>query len=393
MGARRTRSGKVSRMRDPAEELANIRAGGLLRTLRPADPSRVCFASNDYLGLSRHPEVCRALTDGVARFGAGAGSSRLIEGTTAPHLALEQELASAKGCDASLLFSSGHATALGVIPSVVGKGDFIVLDRLSHACLVDAARLSGASLKVYAHNDPDALARVLRGIRARHASARVLVATESVFSMDGDLCPLRETVETVETHGALLLLDEAHGFGVMGPTGMGLAEREGLQHRIAFQMGTLSKAAGLSGGYIAASRDWIPLFVNRARSFIYSTAPPPALAHAASASLRVIRSAEGTRLRTLLGARIARFPSAQSPVIPVLLGSNEAALNASEILGSEGFSVPAIRFPTVPKGSARLRVSLSAAHSEREVEDLAATLARIAPEAAAAVMRATRPQA
>jgi 8-amino-7-oxononanoate synthase len=287
---------------------------------------------------------------------------------------LEEALAQAKLTEAALVFSSGFSAALGVIPAVVGTADFILLDKLSHACLVDAARLSGATLRVFPHNDLEKLQRLLATIRAKAPAARVLVVTESVFSMDGDICPLREIVGLVEAHEALLLLDEAHGFGVLGESGMGLAEREHLQQRVTFQMGTLSKAAGLSGGYIAASREWIDLLINRARPFIYSTAPPPALAHAALASLRIIRSADGSALRILLNNNISRIGASATPIIPIILGSNEAAVAASAALAAAGCLVPAIRFPTVPRGSARLRVSLSAAHSPEAVAVLATAL-------------------
>jgi len=333
------------------------------------------FASNDYLGLARHPQLEDALVEGVRRYGAGSAASRLVCGTLPPHHLLEEQLAAAKQSSAALVFSSGFATSLGVIPAVVGKADFILLDKLCHACLVDAARLSGATLRVFPHNDLRKLERLLSTIRAKNAGARILVATESVFSMDGDLCPLREIVGLVENHGALLLLDEAHGFGVLGDSGMGLAEREGLQQRVTFQMGTLSKAAGLSGGYIAATREWIDLLVNRARSFIYSTAPPPALAHAAITALQLIRSHEGRSLREKLHQNIAILADSPTPVIPHILGTNEAALAAASTLADAGFMVPAIRFPTVPRGRARLRISLSAAHPAEAVHALKNALA------------------
>ncbi len=366
----------------PADSLHQLATDGLRRTLRPLDSAggtRVSrdgrelwnFAANDYLGLSRHPAVEAALVEGVQKFGAGSAASRLVCGTLPPHVALENALAEAKQSEAALTFSSGFATALGTIPAIVGKQDFVILDKLSHACLVDAARLSGATLRVFPHNDLEKLARLLTAIRAKSATARILVATESVFSMDGDLCPLREIVELTESHAALLLLDEAHGFGVLGENGMGLAEKLGLQKRIAFQMGTLSKAAGLAGGYLAASRDWVDLLTNRARSFIYTTASPPALAHAALASLELIRSDEGRKLRATLQQNITRLADNASPIIPKILGSNEAALAASTALEAAGFLVPAIRFPTVPRGTARLRISLSAAHPAAAVAALA----------------------
>lgn len=374
-------------MSGPAEELRKLDAQGLLRRLIPLDSPtgpRVTregrdlwnFASNDYLGLARHAEIEAALIEGVRRHGAGAAASRLVCGTLTPHALFEQALADAKQTQAALLFSSGFATALGVIPAVVGKGDFVVLDKLCHACLIDAARLSEATMRVFPHNDLKKLGHLLSTIRARHSKARILVITESVFSMDGDLCPLAGIVDLTEQHDALLLLDEAHGFGVLGEHGMGLAERENLQHRIAFQMGTLSKAAGLSGGYLAASRNWIDLLINRARSFIYSTATPPALAHAATISLALIRSKSGKSLRENLQANISLLGNFSTAIIPRILGSNDAALNASAALAEHGFMVPAIRFPTVPRGTARLRISLSAAHPREAVEALGSAVSR-----------------
>lgn len=374
-------------MTQPADILSQLRADGLLRTLRPLESapgvrvgrggrSLLNFASNDYLGLAGHPALAAALIEGVRRYGAGSTASRLVCGTQPPHALLEERLADAKQSGAALAFSSGFATAVGTIPAVVGKGDFVVLDKLSHACLVDGARLSGATLRVFPHNDAGKLDRLLASIRAKDARARVLVVTESVFSMDGDVCPLLEIVGLTERHGALLLVDEAHAAGVLGATGMGLAEAEGLQGRITFQMGTFSKAFGLSGGYLAASRDWIDLLVNRARSFVFSTAPPPALAHAAAAALDLVRSADGARLRDDLSERIALFRresggGSASAIQPIVLGRSEDALAASAALEARGMLVPAIRYPTVPRGKARLRVSLSAAHGPDDVKQLA----------------------
>jgi 8-amino-7-oxononanoate synthase len=373
----------------PAEVLRQLAASGLLRTLRPLDSPAGAeiirdgigltnFAANDYLGLARHPEIEAAFIDGVQRYGAGSAASRLVCGSLPPHRALEEAIAEAKQAAAALTFSSGFATAMGVIPAIVQKHDFIILDKLSHACLVDAARLSGATLRVFPHNDLGKLARLLDSIRAKSASARILVVTESVFSMDGDLCPLREIVDLSEAHDALLMLDEAHAIGVLGEHGMGLSESLGLQQRVAFQMGTLSKAVGLSGGYLAASREWIDLLVNRARSFIFSTAPPPALAHAAITSLQIIRSQQGATLRAALRKNLATFQQATglltshtTPILPLLLGGNEAALEASAALEAQGLLVPAIRYPTVPRGTARLRISLSAAHPTAAIRRLA----------------------
>jgi len=373
-------------MADPRQELADLAAAGLLRTLRPLDSPagpRVTregrelwnFASNDYLGLAAHPALAEAFIAGIRDFGAGAAASRLVSGSLPPHRQLEEALAAAKQSEAALLFSSGFATATGSLPALAGKHDVLVLDKLCHACLIDGARLSGATLRVFPHNDVAKLDRLLKSIRARHPAARVIVVTESVFSMDGDLCPLREIVETKDRHGALLFLDEAHAFGVLGPAGMGLAAELRLAPRIDFQMGTFSKAAGLAGGYLATSAVWRDLLVNRARSFIYSTAPPPALARAAATALALIGSAEGDALRQQLRARIDLLaPGHPSPVVPVVLGENETTLAASARLEARGHLVPAIRYPTVPRGTARLRISLSASHPPAAVESLRAEL-------------------
>lgn len=377
-------------MASPAESLRELEVAGLRRRLTALDSptgiqvvreGRILwnFASNDYLGLACEPQVQAALIEGVHRYGAGSAASRLVCGTLPPHQLLENALAESKKTEAALTFSSGFATALGAIPAIVGKPDTIVLDKLSHACLVDASRLSGATIRVFPHNNVAKLASLLTGVRAKSATGRILVVTESVFSMDGDLCPLREIVSQCEAHDALLFVDEAHAFGVLGKSGMGLAEQEGLQKRIAFQMGTLSKAAGLSGGYLAASREWIDLLVNRARSFIYSTAPPPALAHAALTSLALIQSGEGERLRSRLRENIALFADSPTPIIPIHLGSNEAALSAAACLEDAGYLVPAIRYPTVPRGKARLRVSLSAVHPHPVIDSLIAVLRSESP--------------
>jgi 8-amino-7-oxononanoate synthase len=376
-------------VKSPEKQLLQLENDGLLRRLKPLDSPtgpRVSrdhhdawnFASNDYLGLARHPSLTAAFAEGLARYGTGAGASRLVTGTLPPHHELEQTLAQAKGTPRALVFSSGFATAIGTIPAIVGKDDFVLMDKLAHACLVDAARLSTATLRIFPHNDVQRLAKLLQTIRSKNPDARILIVTESVFSMDGDLCPLTEIVDLAEKHQALTLLDEAHGFGVLGPNGMGLAEALGLQHRVTFQMGTLSKAAGLSGGYLAASSAWIDLLINRARSFIFSTAPPPALAHAAITAIHLIRSTEGSALRQALNVNITAFhPQATSPIIPIPCGSNQAALDASTHLESLGFLVPAIRYPTVPRNGARLRISLSASLPPDAVASLRNAIASI----------------
>jgi len=365
----------------PRQQLETLSEKNLLRTLTPGESRNLRitrdgrelwnFASNDYLGLSQHSAIAAAFIEGIGKYGTGSAASRLVTGSSQAHTALEDTLAHAKHAEAALTFSSGYATALSAIPVICGKGDFVILDRLAHASLIDAARMSEATLRVFPHNDTEKLARLLATLRGKHPRARLLVVTESVFSMDGDLCPLREILHLCETHGAQLLLDEAHAIGVLGPTGMGLAEELGLQGNVHFQMGTLSKALGLSGGYLAASRDWIDLLVNRARPFIYTTAPPPALVHAALASLEIIRSEQGKALREKLFQNISLLrEDHRSAILPIIYGETQAALAASVALAEKGFLAPAIRYPTVPRGSARLRITLSAAHPTEVVSAL-----------------------
>jgi 8-amino-7-oxononanoate synthase len=340
------------------------------------------FSSNDYLGLANHPALKQAFIEGVSRFGAGAGASRLVSGSLAAHHTLEEALAAANHTAAALLFSSGYAAALGTLPALVGKGDVVLLDKLCHASLIDGAKLSGATLRVFPHQHLEKLERLLVSQRASlPASSRILIVTESVFSMDGDLAALREIVALKEKYGALLLLDEAHGFGVLGPSGMGLAEALGVQGGVDIHLGTLSKSAGLAGGYVAASRGFIDVLINRARSFVFSTGTPPALAHAGLTALELCRGAEGNARRGKLAEHrqaLARALGVATPaagIVPIILGSAAAALEATSALHAQGFLVPAIRFPTVPHGAARLRVTLTAEHAPGEVAALAAVLA------------------
>ncbi|MBL9132728.1 MAG: 8-amino-7-oxononanoate synthase [Verrucomicrobiaceae bacterium] len=369
-----------------AAELDDLRAQGLWRELRVMEEAQGChvrlagralvnFSSNDYLGLCGSELLRNALAEGVAKFGGGAGASRLVCGTQRAHMELEEALAAFKGTEAALSFSSGFAVALGTIPALVGPGDTVILDKLSHACLVDAARLSGAVIRVFPHNHLEKLARLLQT-----AKGRVLIVTESVFSMDGDAAPLREIVELKEKHGAWLLLDEAHAVGVLGPEGRGLAAALGVSDRVDLHMGTLSKAFGLSGGYLAAPRTVIDLLVNRARSFIYSTAPPPHLAYAAGEMLKLVAGEAGDVLRQRLQKhamdlqKALSVPERPAAILPLILGDEAVAMHQSAELLRAGFLVPAIRFPTVARGSARLRITLGAAHSPGHVQALAEAL-------------------
>jgi glycine C-acetyltransferase/8-amino-7-oxononanoate synthase len=314
----------------------------------------------------------------------------LISGTQSPHLRLERALAKWKGTFASLCFSSGYAAALGTIPALVTKNDVVVLDKLCHASLIDTAKLSGAILRIFPHNNLRKLESHLEWTRREHAGKRVLIVTESVFSMDGDRAPLRDLVKLKKKFGALLMLDEAHAVGVIGPHGRGLAVAETLSDDVDVQMGTLSKALGTSGGYICGSHDLIEWLINRARSFIYSTAPPPAIAAAALAAVNFLSSSEGEKRRLRLWERIRLMRKLLSPltsqvspsgdfgsaIFPLIVGDPQAALNLASALRDKGFLVPAIRYPTVARGSARLRITVTAAHEENQVRSLSEAIRR-----------------
>jgi len=319
----------------------------------------------------------------INEFGVGGGASRLISGTQSPHLRLERALAKWKGTEAALCFSSGYAAALGTIPALVTKGDVILLDKLCHASLIDGAKLSGAILRVFPHNHLGKLESHLQWSQREHAGKRILIVTESVFSMDGDRAPLRELIELKKRFGALLLLDEAHAVGVIGPNGRGLAAAGNLDDDVDVQMGTLSKAFGVSGGYVCGSRNLIEWLINRARSFIYSTAPPPGIAAAALAAVDFLSSSEGEERRLLLWQKIGlmhellpvselnrKSNAASSAILPWIVGDEQAALDLASALQSEGFLVPAIRYPTVAKGAARLRITVTTAHQDDQIRAL-----------------------
>jgi 8-amino-7-oxononanoate synthase len=360
-------------------ELEALAADDLRRALRATDPSLLNFASNDYLGLSRHPALIEAARQATLQHGTGAGASRLVTGTDEAALALEAELAAWKEKEAALVFSSGFAAALGTIPALVGTGDTVVLDKLSHASLIDAARLSGATVRAFPHNNLARLENLLGKVAS--ARGRILIVTESIFSMDGDAARLAELVELKEKHGAWLFVDEAHATGLYGTTGAGRIAEAGLSGRVEIVMGTLSKALGSVGGYVAGSRALIDWLTNRARSFIYSTAMPPGVIAANRAALEVIRGNEGKSLRARLWGNIARFHAslpgrwkgqtrASGAIQPLICGEVAAALEMSAKLRERGFLIPAIRYPTVARGAARLRVTLSAAHSDKDIDAL-----------------------
>jgi 8-amino-7-oxononanoate synthase len=340
------------------------------------------FSSNDYLGLANDPCLKSAAAEAAARWGAGSGASRLISGSLTPHVELENEIADFKGTESAVCFSTGYAAALGTIPALIGKGDFIVVDKLVHACAIDAARLSGATLRAYRHNDIESLEDVLRWARKLpRPQGNILIVTESVFSMDGDLAPLQEIVRLKQQYGAWLMLDEAHATGLYGLHRRGLAEGLGVANHVEVQMGTLSKAVGASGGYICGSRSLVDFVINRGRSFIFSTAPVPAAAAAAREGIRIIGSPTGKKRRDRLwetmGELSRRLPlpnPCPSPIVPIMVGDEARAMAAAEAIRQRGIFLPAIRYPTVARKQARLRISLSAAHSTQDITTLTEAL-------------------
>jgi len=400
-----------SRLKSRLDELAKLDLIRSRRVLEGPQGARVmlggrellAFCSNDYLGLANHPRINAAAIEAVHRFGVGAGASPLVTGHHALHQEVEEKLAAFAGFPRALLFPSGYQANIGAVTSLVGRGDAVFSDALNHASLIDGMRLSRAQVVRYPHGD---IASLERELAATTAETR-LVATDGVFSMDGDIAPLRELLALCERHDAWLLVDDAHGLGVLGEHGRGVLEHFGLvspwqsgaggaalSPRIVY-VGTLGKAAGVCGAFVAGPDEVVETVLQRARTYMFSTAGPVLLAAAVSESLEVIRD-EGwrrthlkhliTTLRDGLGALVSELspgghalaPS-QTPIQPLIVGANDRALALAEALRERGILVPAIRPPTVPEGSARLRISLSAAHSVVEVRQLVAALAEVMP--------------
>jgi 8-amino-7-oxononanoate synthase len=376
--------------------LAELDAQGLRRSRRVADSpcsahmtvdgrEVIGFASNDYLGLAAHPLLVAAMIEGARRYGAGSGGSHLLGGHSRAHAQLEDELAEFAGgfSDAprALYFSTGYMANLATLTALAGRGTMLFSDALNHASLIDGARLSRAEVQIYPHADVDALSAMLD---ASDAPTKMIV-TDTVFSMDGDLAPLARLVELAERHGAWLVVDDAHGFGVLGPQGRGALAQAGLRSPNLVSIGTLGKAAGVSGAFVVAHETVIEWLVQRARPYIFTTASVPAAAHAVSASLRIIAGDEGDARRAHLHTLIERtrmmlkatpwLPvDSETAVQPLIIGANEATLDIAAALDRAGLWVPAIRPPTVPEGTSRLRISLSAAHSHGDLDRLEAAL-------------------
>ncbi len=368
-------------------KLAILDAADRRRTLRAVDRdglappllrrngrTLVSLSCNDVLGLSRHPDVLAAAAAALGRHGAGAGASPLVTGETAPVAALAGRLARLKGTEAALVFGSGSLAGLGVVPALAGPGDLVLLDALAHACLNGGAALSGATILRFPHNDAATLARLLAAERGKHRHC--LVVTETVFSMDGDRAPLAALAATARAHDAWLLADDAHGLGVLGG-GHGGVHAAGLgPDAVPLQLGTLSKAAGSTGGYLCASRAVVDLLQSRARTFVYATGLAPAAAAAADRALALIEADPARAERPLAHARrfaaAAGLPVPESHIVAVMLGAARAALDASAALEREGFLAVAIRPPTVPEGTARLRLAFPAALEDADRDRLAA---------------------
>ncbi|WP_321876005.1 8-amino-7-oxononanoate synthase [Paraburkholderia bannensis] len=380
------------------QSLSELDAHGLRRRRRTIDTpcdahmtvdgrETIGFASNDYLGLAAHPQLVAALAEGAQRYGAGSGGSHLLGGHSRAHEQLEDDLAAFAGgfVDAprALYFSTGYMANLAVLTALAGRGTTIFSDSLNHASLIDGARLSRADIQIYPHADMDALSAMLD---ASDAGAKLIVS-DTVFSMDGDVAPLARLVELAEQHGAWLVVDDAHGLGVLGPQGRGAIAEAALRSPYLVMVGTLGKAAGVSGAFVCAHATVIEWLVQRARPYIFTTASSPAVAHAVSASLRIIAGEEGDARRAHLAHLIARTRTilkdtcwmpvdSASAVQALVIGSNDATLALQATLESDGLWVPAIRPPTVPVGTSRLRISLSAAHSDADLDRLNDSLQR-----------------
>jgi 8-amino-7-oxononanoate synthase len=378
-------------MRDLAAELARLRIEHLYRTRAVVDGPQgaeitvngtryLSFCSNDYLGLANHPRLIAALKEGAEKYGAGSGASHLVTGHQRPHHALEEALAEFTGRPRALLFSTGYMANLGTVAALTERGDPVWEDRLNHASLLDAGLLAGARLRRYPHGDAAALRQRL----AENTGRRGMILTDGVFSMDGDLAPLPQLADIAHQYNAWLMVDDAHGLGVLGASGRGTLEHFGLDDKaVPVLIGTLGKAFGTFGAFVAGGEDLIEYLIQRARPYVYTTALPPTVAYATLAGLRILREEDWRRehLRNLI-ARFRRgaeqldqalLPSL-TPIQPLLIGDPEKALAMSEALRQHNIYVSAIRPPTVPNGTARLRITLSAAHSEEQVDRLLTAL-------------------
>lgn len=380
------------------QDLEDIKTNNLLRKLTCLESScdskisiqgktYLDFSSNDYLNLSSHPEIIRAASKALKKYGLGSGASRLLSGTYVTHKKLEDRIAKFKRTRSSLVFNTGYAANTGIIPVVAGKGAEIFSDELNHASIIDGTRLSEAEVLIYKHKNVNYLESLLKKSRKRkHVRQRVII-TDTVFSMDGDIAPLDDLVSLSEKYGALLMIDDAHGTGVLGKTGRGALEHYGIKSGNIIQMGTLSKAAGCYGAFVTGSKDLIDLLVNRARSFIYSTSLPPLIAEAGSKAVDIIAS-RSVRLRKRLWKNTIRLNEGlkkmgydtidtETPIIPVIIGDPGNAVKVGKRLYEKGIFAPAIRPPTVQENKCRIRFSVTAGHTDDDIDHLLDVMERI----------------
>jgi glycine C-acetyltransferase/8-amino-7-oxononanoate synthase len=377
-------------------ELASLEQKGLLRrtiglssapgpSVEVEGRSVLLLCANDYLGLAGHPALCAAADDAMRRYGFGTGASRLVSGTTWLHEELEKAVAAFKGTETAIVFNSGYAANTGVIPAIAAAGDAIFSDELNHASIIDGCRLSRAATFVYRHRDLAHLEDLLR----THAARRKLIVTDGVFSMDGDIAPLPGLAGLAERHGAVLMVDDAHATGVLGRAGRGTAEHFGMQGRVHIQMGTFGKALGSFGAYVAGDRGLVQYLLNTSRSFIFSTALPPAVCAASLAALHVL-AAEPERRERLwrnrarfadgLAARGIPTGPSETPIVPVLIGDPGRAVNAARRAFELGVLAPAIRPPSVPPGSSRIRTTVTAAHTNGDIDRALRIMERLTEE-------------
>lgn len=377
-----------------SDELKNIKEAGLYRKLNVVGSAQgayleingkkyLSFCSNNYLGLANNPLVIKAVKDAVEKYGWGAGASRLVSGNMKLHETLEDEISRFKGKEASIVFPTGYMANIGTISSLVSKGDLVICDKLNHASIIDGCRLSGADFRIYPHCDMEKLENVLRK-SAKYS--RKLIVTDTVFSMDGDIAPLPDIVRIALKYKAMVMVDEAHGTGVFGQMGRGVVEHFNLSEKVNIIMGTLSKAVGSLGGYVSGDADLINYLRNKARSFMYTTALPPAVCAASIAGIKLIQKDPSLRASLWHNVRYLKEKlellnfnviSSESPIIPILIGDAKKAVEVSKFLYKNCILIPAIRPPTVPAGSSRLRLTVMSTHTREDMERLLGVLSDV----------------
>lgn len=367
------------------KELRELNDKSLFRTLKTVEGTQsknirinneefLSFCSNNYLDLANHPSVTKAVIDAVKEYGWGAGASRLVSGSTTLHKTLEEEIAKFKGAEAAIVFPTGYMANVGTISSLVSKGDLIISDRLNHASIIDGCRLSQATFRIYPHSDMKRLEQILSKAKGYR---RKMIVTDSVFSMDGDLAPINDIISLAKEYNAITMIDEAHATGIFGPNRRGALEHLGLEGKVDVVMGTLSKAVGSIGGFVCGDKNLINYLQNKAKPFIYTTAMPPAACAASIAGLKIIKEKPElseslwdniNQTKKRLSERNINIGNTQSPIIPIIIGDTEDTNRLAKALFDNKILIPAIRPPTVPQGSSRLRVTMMASHTENDLD-------------------------